>query len=106
MKAFGEDATSSFITPSSLHDDFVNLMKAQGLEKMATEAGIMKSGALVNPSTPQKSTSSAGDETPVPSSAKKSVPVSATKSEPGSPTFASPYECVDLDCIDNGGASC
>lgn len=47
-RPFGEDATSTSITPSSLHDDFVNLMKAQGLEKMATEAGLMKDGALVD----------------------------------------------------------
>ncbi|TYZ60136.1 hypothetical protein PybrP1_005883 [[Pythium] brassicae (nom. inval.)] len=47
-RAFGEDATNAAITPSSLHDDFVNLMKAQGLEKMATEAGLMKDGALVD----------------------------------------------------------
>jgi hypothetical protein len=44
---FAIDAAETSVTPSSLHDDFVNLMKAQGLEKMATEAGIMKDGTLV-----------------------------------------------------------
>ena len=36
---------------SSLHDDFVNLMRAQGLENMATEAGIMRNGTLLDVST-------------------------------------------------------
>ncbi|KDO26567.1 hypothetical protein SPRG_07971 [Saprolegnia parasitica CBS 223.65] len=31
-------------TPRSLHDDFINLMKVQGLEKMATDAGLLKDG--------------------------------------------------------------
>ena len=44
----GLDAASASITPTSLHDDFVNMMKAQGLEKMATEIGILRNGALVD----------------------------------------------------------
>ncbi|KAI9987775.1 hypothetical protein PInf_023819 [Phytophthora infestans] len=44
---FGVDATSASITPTSLHDDFVNMMKTKGLEKIATEAGLLKNGALV-----------------------------------------------------------
>ncbi|KAH9141131.1 hypothetical protein LEN26_005250 [Aphanomyces euteiches] len=40
--AFGSHTTPA--TPSSLHDDFIKLMKAQGLERMATDAGILKDG--------------------------------------------------------------
>ncbi|DAZ94447.1 TPA: hypothetical protein N0F65_002765, partial [Lagenidium giganteum] len=47
-RTFGVDSASTMVTPSSLHDDFINLMKAQGLEKMATEAGLMKDGSLVD----------------------------------------------------------
>ncbi|KAG7400815.1 hypothetical protein PHYBOEH_004329 [Phytophthora boehmeriae] len=43
---FGVGAAN--VTPTSLHDDFVNMMKTQGLEKMATEAGILKNGSLVD----------------------------------------------------------
>ncbi|CAH0482528.1 unnamed protein product [Peronospora belbahrii] len=45
---FGVNAATASITPTSLHDDFVNMMKSQGLEKMATEIGILKNGALVD----------------------------------------------------------
>ncbi|ETV68551.1 hypothetical protein, variant [Aphanomyces astaci] len=40
---FGSQSTTP-VTPSSLHDDFINLMKAQGLERMATDAGLLKDG--------------------------------------------------------------
>lgn len=59
-------------------------MKAQGLEKIATEAGIMKDGALLDIK------QEPGLETPTdkPSSGKR--PLSSVKSEPGSPAFGSP----------------
>ena len=73
---FGLDAVSASVTPTSLHDDFVNMMKSQGLEKMATEIGILKNGALVD--TPRACT-----ETP-----RKGG--SGPKQAPETPTFASP----------------
>lgn len=84
VRPFGEDATSTSITPSSLHDDFVNLMKAQGLEKMATEAGLMKDGALVDikQEIVEEGTTPAGHG---------KRPLSATSMDGGSsPTFGSP----------------
>ncbi|ETW07000.1 hypothetical protein, variant [Aphanomyces invadans] len=41
--AFGSQSATP-VTPGSLHDDFINLMKAQGLERMATDAGLLKDG--------------------------------------------------------------
>ncbi|CAI5730802.1 unnamed protein product [Hyaloperonospora brassicae] len=73
---FGLDAASVSITPTSLHDDFVNMMKAQGLEKMATEIGILRNGALVD--TPHAATST-------PRKAR-----SEQKQASETPTFASP----------------
>ncbi|OQR80753.1 transcription factor Dp-1, partial [Thraustotheca clavata] len=37
-------ATSNTPAPKSLHEDLLNLMKAQGLEKMAIDAGLLKNG--------------------------------------------------------------
>ncbi|KAK1945801.1 Transcription factor Dp-1 [Phytophthora citrophthora] len=84
---FGVDAASASITPTSLHDDFVNMMKTQGLEKIATEAGILKNGSLVEaqaPATPSVATASNK-----PASGKK--PISAA-SALTSPSFTSPYK--------------
>ncbi|KAG2531629.1 hypothetical protein BBO99_00001833 [Phytophthora kernoviae] len=36
------------VTPTSLHDDFVNMMKTQGLEKLATEAGKRRTYLKIN----------------------------------------------------------
>lgn len=83
-RILGDDGASSAAASSSLHDDFVNLMKAQGLEKIATEAGIMKDGALLDIK------QDPGLETPTEKSSTRKRPLSAIKSEPGSPTFSSP----------------
>ncbi|KAF1334450.1 Transcription factor dp-1, partial [Globisporangium splendens] len=85
VKPFGEDATSSQITPSSLHDDFVNLMKAQGLEKMATEAGLMKDGALVDIKEEVEVDATAAEQ-----SGHAKRPLSASIDDGGSPAFGSP----------------
>ncbi|TMW62903.1 hypothetical protein Poli38472_005521 [Pythium oligandrum] len=85
VKAFGENSSRAAVTPSSLHDDFVNLMKAQGLEKMATEAGLMKDGALVDIKQEPGLESAPFQGTP---NGKR--PLSAIKAEMGSPSFSSP----------------
>ncbi|ETL38888.1 hypothetical protein L916_09624 [Phytophthora nicotianae] len=82
---FGVDAASASITPTSLHDDFVNMMKTQGLEKMATEAGLLKNGALVEsqvPATPSAATTPASS-----GSGRKTTSVASTLA---SPSFTSP----------------
>ncbi|KAL4158139.1 hypothetical protein PRNP1_003918 [Phytophthora ramorum] len=78
---FGVDAASASITPTSLHDDFVNMMKTQGLEKMATEIGLLKNGVLVDSQPPTPTA------TPVKSGKKAAV---ATTSSLTSSTFTSP----------------
>lgn len=84
---FGVDAANASITPTSLHDDFVNMMKTQGLEKIATEAGILKNGALVDTQPP--ATPSAATSTPAKSgSGKKAMSAASTLT---SPSFTSPY---------------
>ncbi|TDH67170.1 hypothetical protein CCR75_000070 [Bremia lactucae] len=45
--ACSDNSTPASMTPTSLHDDFLNMMKTQGLEKIATEAGLLRDGALV-----------------------------------------------------------
>ncbi|CCI49502.1 hypothetical protein ABG067_002382 [Albugo candida] len=45
------ESETTVLAANSLHDDFVNLMRAQGLENMATEAGIMRNGTLLDVST-------------------------------------------------------
>lgn len=95
VRPFGEGAANAAITPSSLHDDFVNLMKAQGLEKMATEAGLMKDGALVDIKQEvvergEDSSSAAGAD--LTGASKRQL--SETSQDGGgasSPTFGSPY---------------
>lgn len=94
MRPFGEDAASTEITPSSLHDDFVNLMKAQGLEKMATEAGLMKDGALVDI---KQEVVEIDDESGAGGGKR---PLSETSQDGGgasSPTFGSPCVCCCCD---------
>ncbi|KAG2781173.1 hypothetical protein PC129_g17519 [Phytophthora cactorum] len=82
---FGVDAASASITPTSLHDDFVNMMKTQGLEKMATEAGLLRNGALVESQAPATPSAAA---TPASSgSGKKPRPAASTLA---SPSFTSP----------------
>ncbi|EEY54594.1 transcription factor Dp-1 [Phytophthora infestans T30-4] len=82
---FGVDATSASITPTSLHDDFVNMMKTKGLEKIATEAGLLKNGALVES---QASAATSAAVTPASSGrGKKSAPTASTLA---SPSFTSP----------------
>jgi hypothetical protein len=92
---FGDSAQASraSITPTSLHDDFVNLMKAQGLEKLATDAGLMKDGALVE--LQQTPTSTPTARSTAPGSASRARSSAATASTPASadadsPSFASP----------------
>jgi transcription factor Dp-1 len=89
---FGVDAASASITPTSLHDDFVNMMKSQGLEKIATEAGLLKNGSLIDvqaPATPSVATS-----TPTKAASGKKPISSATSL--ASPSFTSPcVRCVD-----------
>lgn len=84
---FGLDAASASITPTSLHDDFVNMMKTQGLEKMATEAGLLRNGSLVE--SQQLATPASAASTPVKSGAGKK-PASIPTPLP-SPSFTSPY---------------
>ncbi|KAG1704102.1 hypothetical protein DVH05_006115 [Phytophthora capsici] len=82
---FGVDPASVPITPTSLHDDFVNMMKTKGLEKIATEVGILKNGSLVEsqaPATP--SVPAASNKS---SSGKKPMPAASTLA---SPSFTSP----------------
>ncbi|KAG6623669.1 transcription factor Dp-1 [Phytophthora cinnamomi] len=83
---FGVDTASASITATSLHDDFVNMMKTQGLEKMATEAGLLRNGALVESQHPATPASAAS--TPVKSGAGKK-PSSIPTPLP-SPSFTSP----------------
>ncbi|CAH0488073.1 unnamed protein product [Peronospora farinosa] len=74
---FGVDTGIASITPTSLHDDFVNMMKSQGLEKMATEIGILKNGVLVD--APLPATPCAATRTPARSgSGKKPMSASST----------------------------
>ncbi|RMX66120.1 hypothetical protein KXD40_003112 [Peronospora effusa] len=74
---FGVDTGIASITPTSLHDDFVNMMKSQGLEKMATEIGILKNGVLVD--APLPATLCAATRTPARSgSGKKPMSASST----------------------------
>ncbi|KAE9049049.1 hypothetical protein PR003_g637 [Phytophthora rubi] len=80
---FGVDAASALITPTSLHDDFVNMMKTQGLEKMATEAGLLRNGSLVE--SQQLATPASAASTPVKSAAAKKPPTPLP-----SPSFTSP----------------
>ena len=85
---FGVDTESTSVTPTSLHDDFVNMMKSQGLEKMATEIGILKNGVLVEaplPATPCAATLASARS----GSGKKRV---ATASTLANQSFTSP--CV------------
>lgn len=84
-KPFGVDPARAMITPTSLHDDFVNMMKTQGLEKMATEAGILKNGSLVD--TPTATPSVTRTPPATPGNLKKATPATPTLA---SPSFASP----------------
>ncbi|KAG7393222.1 hypothetical protein PHYPSEUDO_011227 [Phytophthora pseudosyringae] len=84
---FGVDAAGASITPTSLHDEFVSMMKTQGLEKIATEAGIFKNGALVEPPTPATPSATAASTPAKAASGKK--PMSAA-SMVASPSFTSP----------------
>ncbi|CAI5736364.1 unnamed protein product [Peronospora destructor] len=83
---FGVDAGSASVTPTSLHDDFVNMMKSQGLEKMATEIGILKNGILVD--APLPTTPCAAALTPAKSRSRKK-PMSAA-STLANQSFTSP----------------
>ncbi|GMF25103.1 unnamed protein product [Phytophthora fragariaefolia] len=88
--SFGVDAVNASITPTSLHDDFVNMMKTQGLEKMATEAGLLRNGALVE--SLQQATPSSAANTPVKCAAGKN-PVLAS-APLLSPSFTTPYAYI------------
>ncbi|RLN54087.1 hypothetical protein BBJ28_00023498, partial [Nothophytophthora sp. Chile5] len=88
VKPFGADTADVSVTPSSLHDDFVNIMKANGTEKMATEVGIMKDGTCVDlqqPATPSLTA------TPPAKIGNRKKPLSAAAALT-SPTFTSPYK--------------
>ncbi|KAL3668677.1 hypothetical protein V7S43_005974 [Phytophthora oleae] len=94
---FGVDAASASITPTSLHDDFVNMMKTQGLEKIATEAGLLKNGSLVEsqaPATPSVPTTSTK-----PAGGKKALSAASTLA---SPTFTSPCGSIRVCGVFNG----
>lgn len=84
--ALNVETASSSVTTTSLHDDFVNMMKAQGLEKMATEAGLLQNGSLVELQI--SATPSATMSTPYDYGTSKN-PLSAN-STPMSPSFSSP----------------
>ncbi|KAL7694837.1 putative transcription factor DP, winged helix-like DNA-binding domain superfamily [Plasmopara halstedii] len=81
------DTAKASTTPTSLHDDLVNMMKTQGLEKMATEAGLLKNGALVE----LKASSTPSGIVCTPNKPEFENKLLSAAMTPFSPSFSSPY---------------